>query len=336
MDNDTAFESLHSCMKIAKILITLFIVVFGVTVWLAGDSSSSTNTDEFVTLKIATGDSVSDVVEELKYQGVIRSKLLFSRYLQRNDLDTKIRTGMFQIPKNASYAEIAAVFTKEGEHKEGRFTIPEGYTLAQIDALLAEKDWLIPGEILSCAKDTCDFSTFDFLPDSGSLEGYLFPDTYFVRIDTVTAESVLTMLLRTFEKKVVSNLQSEIDDSKYSLDQLINMASLIERETRTSDERPLVSGILWKRFDNNVGLGVDATVRYVLNKPTGPLTVQDLAVESPFNTRKYRGLPPTPIANPGLSSIFARLLTQRNLIIGTICMRQMAKFTIQRQMMSIM
>jgi len=139
------------------------------------------------------------------------------------------------------------------------------------------------------------------------LEGYLFPDTYFVNPDEFVAKFFLERMLGTFRTRVVEVLESDIVSSGRSLEEIVTMASLIERETKTDEERPMVAGILWKRFDAKQGLDVDATVRYALQKPVEPLTKNDLENRSPYNTRRFAGLPPGPIANPGLKSTQAAL-----------------------------
>jgi UPF0755 protein len=228
-------------------------------------------------------------------------------------MDRALKSGVFLVPLRADYASIAAILI-EGNGKEMAVTIPEGFTVAQIDALLTEKGVLQSGDLLACARE-CDFSTFSFLPSRGAtdtspgtrLEGYLFPDTYFIDVSDFRAKFFLERLLGIFRERVIEDLAQDFMVSERPLHDVVVMASLIERETRAEDERPIVSGILWKRFDSGRALDVDATVRYVLGKIIAPLTKDDLEVDSPYNTRKYPGLPPGPIANPGIESIRAAL-----------------------------
>jgi UPF0755 protein len=138
------------------------------------------------------------------------------------------------------------------------------------------------------------------------LEGFVFPDTYFVNLD-YHPKFFLERMLGNFRSRIVDGEASDIFSTKRSLHDIVTMASLIEEETMTDEERPIVAGILWKRLDANTGLGVDATVRYVQQKKKGTITATDLSVDSAYNTRKYRGLPPSPIASPGLASIRAAL-----------------------------
>jgi UPF0755 protein len=172
-------------------------------------------------------------------------------------------------------------------------------------------------EISSKLKDTLISSgtVFDenlFLSLVQGREGYVFPDTYLIPL-TATEQDIAALLLRTFDEKVTQGLASDISQSSRSLDQIIIMASLIEREAKTDSTRKIISGILWKRLDQGWPLQVDATLQYSLgfNQRTGswwtPPTSQDKNFDSPYNTYKYTGLPPAPICSPSLSSIKAAL-----------------------------
>ena len=316
-------------MKLLQTLFLLFALSFGGTLFaLQRDATSERNAGS-VRMDIPTGESVQNIAASLKREGLIRSATLFRFYLTYRELDRNLRTGTFLFPRDATYAELAQILV-EGEGTEIAITIPEGFTVAQIDALLAEKGVTQAGEVLTCARE-CDFSGFAFLPPPPSLgsaevparvqaggrragdrfgsrlEGYLFPDTYFVSAPDFTAKAFLERLLGTFQQRVLAGLGQNFAASERSLQEVITMASLIERETKGDEERPMVSGILWKRFDSGRALDVDATIRYALGKVTEVLTRTDLEVDSPYNSRRHAGLPPGPIANPGLKSIQAAL-----------------------------
>src|SRR3989338_2698104 len=299
-------------MKFLRILFLLFAFSFGATFFFLQESSVVSDDTGSMRIEIASGESVREIASTLKEQGIIRSALIFRLYLLSHGLDRSLKAGTFLIPDDASFAEIAELLSKS-ESGEAAVTIPEGYTIAQLDALLTKMDVMEEGELLRCA-ETCDFSSFTFLPvpsaqflSGGRLEGYLFPDTYFIHPREFVPKLFLERLLSTFQERIVEGLATNITVSERSLHDLITMASLIERETSTDEERGVVSGILWKRFDSGRALDVDATIRYALGKITGALTREDLDVDSPYNTRKYPGLPPGPIANPGLKSIEAAL-----------------------------
>lgn len=150
-----------------------------------------------------------------------------------------------------------------------------------------------------------EFSKKEFLEKTDNLEGRLFPDTYFFSpYDTV--DDVIYEMNQNFNDQI-SSLKLAIVFSGKTLDQILTMASLIERETKTDEDRRLVSGILWKRISIDMPLQVDATFEYFTNKNTYTITKAEMKKDSPYNTYTNKGLPPTPIANPGLASIEAAI-----------------------------
>jgi UPF0755 protein len=133
----------------------------------------------------------------------------------------------------------------------------------------------------------------------------LFPDTYYFPID-VSGKEVVDTMLKNFERKITPYLK-EIEKSGKTLKEIIIMASLIEKEVKTKEEKELASGVLWKRLKVGMPLQVDATINYITGKNTTKILLEDLKIDSPYNTYKYKGLPPAPICNPGLESILAAL-----------------------------
>lgn len=265
-----------------------------------------------IPVTIATGSSTADIAQELEDKGIIRSPLAFKAYVKKAGLAGKLQAGSFVLQPSMTSQEVAEALT-QGKTQEMSVTIPEGYTVEDIDELLTEKGLIESGELIACAS-SCDFSTFNFLPTGtnqakrgGKLEGYLYPDTYFVAADDFVPKFFAERMLGTFRTRVVNDVASDIEKSGRTLHEIITMASLIEEETRTDAERAVVAGILWKRFDEGMGLYVDASNRYIADKPTAALTAADLDADTPYNLRRYRGLPPGPIANPSLASIKAAL-----------------------------
>jgi UPF0755 protein len=299
-------------MNILRTLVFLFLLSFGTTIFVLNLGSGREGELEAVRVEVSAGESLRDIAVRLRRLGLIRSSLAFRLYLQSRGLDRDLQAGAFLLRPGMSFAEIAEMLVSPPE-SEVRVTIPEGYTLEQIDALLAHMNLSQPGDLLACARERCDFSSFEFLPAAspafphGRLEGYVFPDTYYVEISEFVPKFFLERMLGTFRKRVLEGLAADLEVSTQSLHEVVTMASLIERETRAAAERPIVSGILWKRAESGRGLDVDATIRYVLGKAMGPLTREDLQVDSPYNTRRYSGFPPGPIANPGLESLRAAL-----------------------------
>ena len=263
-----------------------------------------------VTLTVPTGAGLSAVASDLDEKGLIRSPLAFTTHARWNGQDRLIRAGTYVLRPSMTASDILGVLTG-GETGEVSITIPEGFAVADIDRLMASRGFTATGAIVECAK-TCDFSEFAFLPaeyggPGGTIEGYLYPDTYFVGGEASDPKALLSRLLSTFETKVVEGLRSEIAASGKQLHEIVTMASLIEKEAADDSERGTISGILWKRLDEGIILGVDAAVRYAVGKRTEPLTRADLETDSPYNIRARGGLTPGPIANPGIASIEAAL-----------------------------
>ena len=273
------------------------------------DSSSN----ERVKLTIKTGSSTTQILNQLKEADLIRSPLATKMHLKLNGLDGSLQAGVFLLKKSDSVDDIITAL-QTGKAEEIAITIPEGYTVKDIDALLAEVGLSEPGDVVDCA-NTCDFSTFEFLPEDteelaergGKLEGYLFPDTYYAPVDGFVTKFFLERMLGNFRKQVLTPYEGLIASEPYSLHEIVTMASLVEKESRHDEERPIVAGILWKRYDEDWGLGVDAAVRYIVDKPTADITVGDLNVNNPYNLRKFRGLTPGPIANAGKDTFEAVL-----------------------------
>jgi len=268
--------------------------------------------DARVPITIEQGMSTSAIAELLESSDIIRSSSAFRLYTRVHGVQNSLQAGKFIFEKGQSVPEVIDAL-QNGKADEISLTIPEGFTVKDIDALLVEHGLAEEGEAIDCA-NTCDFSSFEFLPPKeglakrgGQLEGYLYPDTYFVNPQEFVTKFFLERLLTTFRNTVLEEYADAIEASPYSLHQIVTMASLVEEETRKADERPMVAGILWKRFEGGVGLGVDATVRYILDKQSSALTTTDLDSSSPYNTRKFRGLPPGPIASPSVKSIEAAL-----------------------------
>jgi len=217
---------------------------------------------------------------------------------------TTIKAGSYNLSPRMNSWKIALAL-KGGDLLGGRVTIPEGYTIAQMATLLDTKSIVPKDKFVALAGDYR--LSLDKLGAvwQGSLEGYLFPDTYLFNPGD-TPESIVGQILTNFERRVLP-LKTAIVDSGYSLHEVLTLASMVEKEAKTDADRKLIAGVLFNRLKERMRLDVDATVRYAVGKPTEALTVADLASPSPYNTRKVSGLPPGPICNPGLDAIRAVL-----------------------------
>jgi UPF0755 protein len=292
-----------------KILILIIIVLAAITIfgyqYYSGAIHYALNpagTDR-ITINIRQGDTANDVGSRLYAKGLIKSPAVFRFYLKQHGLDSQIKAGRIVMRENFTLPEIIGALV-EGKSSETSVTIPEGWTAGQIADYLASMELTTADEFLRCLR-TCEF-TGDHLP-KGYFEGYLYPDTYFVDPASYSNKQFIQRLINNFESKLDGFPWGDLEKSGKTFEQIMIMASIVEREESDPEERPTVAGILWNRFDANVGLGADATVLYALGRTKGGLTYDDLRTDSPYNTRKYAGLPPTPICNPGITSILAAI-----------------------------
>jgi UPF0755 protein len=277
---------------------------YGLAVHFVDDPTS----DNRVPITVAKGSSADEVANLLLDKGLIESPFFFKVYLRLNGLSGQLKAGKFVLRENYDLPAIADALI-QGKAQEQAVTLLEGWTARQIGDSLESLGLTTSDAFVACVK-TCAIPSL-LLPKNGSAEGYLYPDTYYVDPSSYSDQSFITRLVGTLQSKLTADDLAAIKASKHSLQQVITMASIVEREERDDTERPVVAGILWKRFDNGIGLGADATLLYGLGRTSGGLTYNDLQSDSPYNTRKFRGLPPTPISNPSLSSIEASIFPKQ-------------------------
>lgn len=245
-----------------------------------------------VTFRIAKGESLSGIARNLQSQQLIRSKVIFELVMRVLAKDTSITHGDFYFAKPVSVIEVAVrISGRNFGILQHNVVFPEGFTNTDMgDRLVAV------------------FPLFDrerFLELAREKEGYLFPDTYGFSA-TVTPEVVVATLTRTFAERT-KKFEDVFSTFPYSKQEVITMASILEKEANGAEDMYVISGILWKRIERGVPLQVDAPFYYILGKTSDDLTAKDLALRSPYNTYIHIGLPPTPIGNPGILAIEAAL-----------------------------
>lgn len=264
---------------------------------------NSSNSEEIV-VTIKKGDSTSKIASQLSQKQLILDENSFNWYAKLNGLDKNLKTGRFPLTQAQTIPEILAELSSN-EKRQEIVTIPEGSTTEEIDQILTNLQLINSGEFNQSVKNFSNYQKYSFLnaeKQSGliyPLEGYLFPDTYFVSAAEFDTNTFISLLLNTFKQKALPITQN----SERSLSDIINVAAMIEKETNTAADRPIVAGIIWKRLDQKWALGIDATLLYL--KDDRSLEYHDLKQDNAYNTRTNPGLPPGPIANPGLSSIKA-------------------------------
>lgn len=254
---------------------------------------------------VASGQTVGSVVDSLKEDGIVRSELGTKIAFRLSGVKV-VKAGTYNLSPRMDVWQIASIISK-GETSSTRVTIPEGYTNQQIADTLQAKGITNSREFVEASKSFNPEQVYlkDKKPNGHSWEGYLFPDTY--NFDKgAPAADLVARLLQNFDRRIEPH-KSAIAGNKYSLHQILTLASLVEKEGRTTSDRNMIAGVLFNRLDNNMRLDVDATVRFITNNWDKPITQADLNIDSPYNTRKRSGIPPGPICNPGLVSLQAVL-----------------------------
>ena len=299
---------------IGGVLYAAFIIcislVLGSVLWMAtADVLGFTGEDEQVNVTVHEGFTIEDIIDTIYDAQLIKYKALFRLYAEYSNAEEKITPGSYALNKNLDYRSIVYGMTaRGGARREISVPIPEGFTLTDIFTRL-EVYGVCKSDDLWEAAANHDFkhSFLDSatLGQKSRLEGFLFPDTYNFYLDS-TAVSVITKLLNEFNNKYTETYVERAEFMGYSINEIVTIASMIEREAGNDDERPRIAAVIYNRLNNNdfPMLQIDATIHYAIAGTSIPFSTE---FDSPYNTYMYEGLPPGPIANPGMASIRAAL-----------------------------
>ena len=266
---------------------------------------------------INRGATTSQIAAQLYEMGLIENEIIFKLLSKINGFDGTYQSGTHIVSSELSYDEMMRVLSSEAATR--MVTIPEGKTLTQIADILYEKKIIKDKAKFLKSANTEEFD-YDFLKNlpkrDNRLEGYLFPDTYEYDYNASDREIIIKML-NNFDKKFKQVYRDKIAELpiEMTLDDVVIMASIIEREAKDPDDRHLIAGVLYNRLSGKDAtlrkLQVDATIQYIMLKNTGAykdrVLYVDLEVDDPYNTYLYEGLPPGPICNPGEASIKAAI-----------------------------
>ncbi len=280
----------------------------------AGDVLALNKEPLTASVTITEGESLGDVTAELKEKGLVKYGYLFQLFASFTHKAEKITAGSYELSTVMDYSALLNNISSTSAYRETvTVTIPEGYTVEEIFKLMENKGVCSYNDLLKVAQE--ETFDFDFLKDVKTtkekrLEGYLFPDTYeFYK--GADAKNVINTMLKNFDERFDSKMEAEMQLLGYSKNDIIIMASIIEKETDGSDQRNIAS-VIQNRLKNTWAtpkgyLQVDSTIQYLLKERKKKLTDKDLGIDSPYNTYKNPGLPIGPICNPGLTAIEAAL-----------------------------
>jgi UPF0755 protein len=283
-----------SSMKKFFFLIVLLILIFGGlgAWWINGTSPADPANSKTQAFEVTQGENVREVANNLKAKDLIKDPIIFYLLVKQKNIGDKIQAGQFQIAPSMTAGEIANVLQVAKD--DTTITVPEGKRSEEIAAIL---------------KDHFSNYNSSWEQQLSANEGYLFPDTYAFDKNVGIATIVKTMK-DNFNKKYATI--PNVTNSKLTQSQIVTIASIVEREARYPQDRPLVASVILNRINAGMPLQVDATVQYALGYQAdenswwkSELSVDDLKINSPYNTYTNTGLPPTPISNPGFDSLAA-------------------------------
>ncbi len=289
------------------------ILLIGVTLLLLNGRKNDDN-PKLIKFKIEKGENAWKVGKNLKEKKMINSQLNFVFYVYKNGEQRKIKAGEYLINSKLTIPEIVALFVDGNiveENNQKKITFPEGWTVEQMADRLSENDFN-KDKFLELTKSVdyfekkYNYSFLESIPAEKNLEGFLFPDTYFFA-NNFDEEDIIVKMLDNFDQKLSDDLRMEIKKQNKTIYEVITMASIIEREVKSNEDKKIVSGIFWRRLKSGQAFQSCATLAYILGENKKQYSYKDTQIESLYNTYLYPGLPPGPIANPGLDSILSAI-----------------------------
>ena len=303
-----------------KIILWVLVGVLAVCVCVFGsiavdDAINGNVKGDAVSLDIKPGTSAKAISTLLKNNNIIKFKFAFEAVAKLGGYDKNYKFGAITVEKGMGYKEIASLLTEPNRDAGLKITIPEGFEFRQIAQRLADAG-LVDIDVFYAEAKKSNFD-YKFLSDipvrENELEGYLYPDTYFLN-DNMSEHDILNLMLKTFDIKFKEEYYTRASELGMSVDEIVTLASIIERETSNDDERAMVSGVFHNRLKSTTMpyLQSCATVEYLLKERKSVLSVKDTKIDSPYNTYKYKGLPIGPIASPSIDSVEAALYPQEH------------------------
>jgi conserved hypothetical protein, YceG family len=256
-----------------------------------------------VRVTIPPGASTKAAADSLVRTGVVRAGGLFKVYASLRPDRRGIRPGTYMLHRNSSWnAALEAIHTGNG--LVHIVTIPEGFSLSQIEPVLVNKLGVMRDSVEAMARDTALLHRLNV--PTPTLEGYLFPDTY-IFPETTTARVAVLAMVRRFEQIWKPAWTARLDTIHMSRNEVMALAAIVEKEAKVAKERPVIAAVYLNRMHRGMLLQADPTVQYAMGHHVARVFYKDLEIDSPYNTYKHKGLPPGPIASPGRASIEAAL-----------------------------
>lgn len=293
--------------KIFVLFILIVTVVFGGFYYLINVPISKTN-NKGVDFRIGTKADIDFVAKSLKKKGLVRSYLFTKYYFKLNNI--RLNVGPYEFNQTMSLKQIFNMINNgETDKNIIMVTIPEGFTVKQIAEKLKSLDIIkdVDSFLEEAQSGSYNYEFLAGIKDRPSrLEGYLFPDTYEIKRGMSNYE-IINIMLKRFDDVYKKNIKGKIKKENMTLDDVIKLASIVEREAKVKEERPIIAAVFYNRLQKDIKLESCATVQYALGRTKEKLSFDDLKINSPYNTYIYKGLPIGPICNPGFASIEAAM-----------------------------
>lgn len=277
-----------------KVILFIIAIIIGICIssGIYYNSQINKKRDYNQILEIKRGEPLKIAFKELG----LEDDFIFKIYLKLGNEGRNIKAGYYEIKGKYSYGEILNIL-ESGREKLFKLTVPEGYSIKEIITLL-EKDKI--GTEEGFYKALSEVKNFPYLTPDGNFEGYLYPETYYLP-ENAKEKEIVDVMLKEFLKRFPSE---KYPDKKLFYKKLI-MASIIEREAKLEREKPLMASVFYNRMKKGMTLSSDATVNFIYDYKKRRMYYKDLKIDSPYNTYKYKGLPPAPICNPDEHSILS-------------------------------
>lgn len=289
-------RALKTLLAVILLVILAGAAWFGYVIWL--DRSHPQTAQQII---VPQGSTFLDIAEQLAGAGIVANSTAFRIYAKMTHADTTAHAGAFRFQPHQTAAQVLAQLESGGAQIAKWVTIPEGFTAKQIAQRLQDDGLGDAGAYeRAFMHDSIDIGG----SRTKNLEGYLFPSTYLVPTDA-SPKTVEDIFTAQFRKELPRDAARKARALGLTVPQAVTLASLIEREAKADDERPLMAGVYYNRLRLGMPLEVDASIEYALPEHHDVITYGDLKIDSPYNTYQHQGLPPTPIANPGEASLNA-------------------------------
>jgi len=300
-------HTLRLVVVLVGLILAIGIPAFGVWSILVRPQVNVTS-GQPVHIVVPQGADTQAIAKILASEGIVDNAAMFRLRARIDAVDDELKPGEYDLTTGMQYEVVVDRLVAGPSIDYVNVTIPEGFTIAQMAERLEQQAGIPAGEFSDLAlKQSASFATdFAFLEDvhTSSLEGYLFPKTYRVTGGS-TARDAIEMMLAQFESEISQVDLSYARSRNLDFHDVVTIASMIEREASVADERPVVSSVIYNRLDKKMRLEIDATIEYILPGTRPRLLNKHLKIDSPYNTYMYGGLPPGPIASPGLASLEA-------------------------------